>query len=144
MVFTRIRALARVSESSVEIEEYIRDVLGDPDMFQIMTNAQIFGAIFSRCPPKLNLSPGNKVTFQVLSEVCKQIVDRWQISSKGKPFQTKPGKLILFQTILSCFAICNILFYLITGSQQLHSKTQSFSVLHPNPMFLWQCIYYVC
>nr|CAH0099248.1 unnamed protein product [Daphnia galeata] len=107
--FTRIRALARVSESSVEIEEYIRDVLGDPDMFQIMTNAQIFGAIFSRCPPKLNLSP-----------VCKQIVDRWQISSKGKPLQTKPG------------------------SQQLHSKTQSFSVLHPHPMFLWQCIYYVC
>jgi hypothetical protein len=77
--FSGIRALAKVNESSVMIEEYIRDVLSDPDVLEIMNKEeklQIFGSIFSRCPSKFKLSPGHKVTFQILSEVCKEIVQR--------------------------------------------------------------------
>ncbi len=61
--FSGIRALAKVNESSVMIEEYIRDVLGDPDVLEIMNKEeklQIFGSIFSRCPSKFKLSPGHK------------------------------------------------------------------------------------
>jgi hypothetical protein len=87
--FSGIRALAKVNESSVMIEEYIRDVLGDP-VLEFMTKKeklQIFGSIFSRCPSKFKLSPGHKVTFQILSEVCKEIVQRWTIICKVKPRQ---------------------------------------------------------
>ena len=51
--------MAEVNESSVIIEEYIRDVLGDPDVLEIMNKdekPQIFGSIFSRCPSKFKLS----------------------------------------------------------------------------------------
>nr|CAH0103545.1 unnamed protein product [Daphnia galeata] len=88
--FSGIRALTKVNESSVMIEEYIRDVLGDP-VLEFLTKEeklQIFGSIFSRCPSKFKLSPGHKVTFQIMSEVCKEIVQRWTIICKVKPRQS--------------------------------------------------------
>jgi|688.fasta_scaffold421856_2 sulfur carrier protein ThiS len=103
--FSGIRALAKVNESSVMIEEYIRDVLGDPDVLEIMNKEeklQIFGSIFSRCPSKFKLSPGHKVTFQILSEVCKEIVQRWTIICKVKPRQSMgvpSGKIRLYSNL---------------------------------------------
>ncbi|EFX63864.1 hypothetical protein DAPPUDRAFT_334896 [Daphnia pulex] len=105
--FCGIRALAKVNESSVMIEEYMRDVLGDPDFLEIMNKEeklQIFGSIFSRCPSKFKLSPGHKVTFQILSD-CKEIVQRWTIICKVKPRQSmgvpSERQEQLFSTIVS-------------------------------------------
>lgn len=81
--FNGIRALTRVYESSRQIEEYIRDVLGHEDVLAILIDEekeQIFGPIFSRCPKKFKLSPGHKATFQTLSEVCRDILEAWRMS----------------------------------------------------------------
>lgn len=93
--FKGVRGLSKAGESFDLIEDYIRNVLGDPDVLAIMTQDEklkIFGPIFSRCPSKFKLSPGHKVTLDIVSEQCKKIVERWVLVVKLKP--TQPGKLI--------------------------------------------------
>ena len=85
--FKGIRALAKVNEYAADIESYIRETLGDSSVVEQMTSEEngkyiFFGPILSRCPTKFALSPGQKVTLQILSDVCTQIASRWQTVSK--------------------------------------------------------------
>ena len=81
--FKGIRALAKVNEHAADIESYIRETLGDSSVVEQITSEEkiiFFGPILSRCPTKYK--PGQKVTLQILSDVCTQIASRWQTVSK--------------------------------------------------------------
>jgi len=93
--FKGVRALARAGESLDQIEVYIRNVLGDPDVLAIMKEDEKLNTFpfFSRCPSKFKLSPGHKVALDIVSEQCKKIVQRWVLVVKLKP--TQPGKYCL-------------------------------------------------
>ncbi|EFX64698.1 hypothetical protein DAPPUDRAFT_117946 [Daphnia pulex] len=87
--FSGIRALAKVNESSVMIEEYIRDVLGDPDVLEIMNkeekpekNYKYLDLSFHGARPSSNFHRGTKLHSKFCQRFAKKLSSVGQLSVK--------------------------------------------------------------